>query len=75
MRDNGVATRIDRLVEDLLGPDANGPVAPRLPRLRPRDRERLVAEAQKLSRMIRDDPREQRLLDELENIQADNADE
>jgi hypothetical protein len=37
------------------------------------ERERLLAEARKHSRMLRNDPREQTLLDELESIQADNA--
>ena len=40
-----------------------------------RERERLLDEAQRLSRALRDDSREQRLLDELERIDADNADD
>jgi hypothetical protein len=39
-----------------------------------RTRERLLAEAREHSRALRNDPREQALLDELESIQADNAD-
>jgi hypothetical protein len=44
-----------------------------VPRLPTRERDRLLAEAREHSRSIRDDPREQALLDELESIQADNA--
>jgi hypothetical protein len=45
--------------------------ASRLPK---RERDRLLAEARDHSRHIGDDSREQTLLDELESIQADNAD-
>lgn len=72
--DNGIAGRIDTLVDDLLGPDLDRPLAPSVPRLRTRERERLLAEAQAHSLMLRDDPGEQALLDELESIQADNTD-
>jgi hypothetical protein len=72
--DNGIVGRIDVLVDDLLGPDLDRPLAPSVPRLRTRERERLLAEAQAHSLMLRDDPGEQALLDELENIQADNTD-
>jgi len=75
LRDDGVAGRIDALVERLLGLDPDRPVAPRPPGPRARERERLLDEAQRHSRTIRDDSREQRLLDELERIDADNADE
>lgn len=74
LRDNGMAARIDRLVDDLLGPDLDRPLAPRVPRLGSREHDRLLAEAQRHSRTNRRDPREQRLLEELERIQADNAD-
>lgn len=74
LRDDGIAARIDSLVDDLLGPDIDRPLAPQLPRHRSRDRDRLLAEARDHSRSLRDDPREQTLLDELDSIQADNAD-
>ncbi len=75
LRHEELATRINALVDVLLGPDPDRPLAPRVPRLRARDRERLLRTGQESSRKLRDDPREQTLLDELESIQADNADD
>lgn len=72
LRDDGIAGRIDHLVEELLGPDPDRPVAPSVPRLPERERARLLAQAQEHSRGLREDPAEQALLDELERIQADN---
>lgn len=73
LRDDGIAARIDVLVEALLGPDPDRPVAPSVPRLRPRERARWLAEAEAASRRLKDDPREQVLLDEIEAIQAENV--
>jgi hypothetical protein len=42
-------------------------------RARSSEHERLITEAQEHSRKLRDDPKEQKILDELENIQAENA--
>jgi uncharacterized protein YuzE len=44
-----------------------------IPSLDPRERARMIAEAQKASRRLRDDPADQAALDEIENIQAENA--
>jgi hypothetical protein len=43
------------------------------PRLLPGGRARWLAEAEEAARRLRDDPREQALLDEVEAIQAENA--
>lgn len=43
------------------------------PRISPRERANWMAEAQAASRRLRDDPREQAFLDEIEAIQAENA--
>ncbi len=75
LRHEGITTRIVALVDDLLGPDPDGPVAPRVPRLQARVRERLLREAQESSRKLPNDLREQTLLDELEGIQGDSADD
>ena len=72
LREDGIANRIDELVEELLGPDPDRPIAPSVPRLRASERTRLLTRAQEHSRMLRDDPDEQELLDEIERIQADN---
>ena len=48
----------------------NGTVPPRLP---PGGRARWLAEAEEAARRLKDDPREQALLDEVEEIQAENA--
>jgi hypothetical protein len=74
LREDGIAGRIDTLVEDLLGPDPDRPVAPSVRRIPTRERARLFAEAQEHSRRLRDDPAERAILDEIEEIQADNAD-
>jgi uncharacterized protein YuzE len=44
-----------------------------LPPLDPRERARLIAEAQEASRRLRDDPADQALLDEIIDMQAENA--
>ena len=72
LRDESIASRIGELVEHLLGPDPDRPVAPSVPRLRERERARLLAQAQEHSRRLRDDPAEQALLDEIERIQVEN---
>ncbi len=72
LRDDGIAGRIDALVDDLLGPDPNKAVPLLIPIMKPKERERWFREAEAASRRIVADPREQALLDELEAIQADN---
>jgi hypothetical protein len=52
----------------------NRPDSPPLRRLPARERERLLTEAQKHSRRLQSDLKEQAILDELEHIQADNSD-
>lgn len=44
-----------------------------LPPLDPSERARLIAEAQKASRRLRDDPADQALLEEIIDIQSENA--
>jgi hypothetical protein len=43
------------------------------PRLPPGERARWLANAEEAARRLKDDPREQALLDEVEDIQAENA--
>lgn len=73
LREDGIADRIDGQVEALLGHDPDRPVAPSPPRLRTRERARWLAEAEAASRRLKDDRREQALLDEVEAIQAENV--
>jgi len=74
LRDDGIAGCIDAIVDQLLGPDRDRPVAPAPPRLRAKQRVRWMAEAETASKRLKDDAREQALLDEIEQIQTDNAD-
>jgi hypothetical protein len=59
-------------IAENLGPDSEEPVAPRISRLDPGERDRLLAGARDYSRSLRDDAGEQALLDEVESIQAEN---
>lgn len=53
--------------------NGTGPGRALPPRLPPGERARWLAEAEEAARRLKDDPREEALLDEVEAIQAENA--
>ena len=69
----GVSAEIDALVEQLLGPDVNDSTAPRLHRHKPADRRRILDEAREWIVRHRDDPSEQRMVEDAEYIQSLNG--
>ena len=69
----GVSARIDALVDQLLGPDADASPAAALPRLNPAARSRKLAEAQAWIALHRDDPLERALAEETEYVQTLNG--
>lgn len=73
LADDGVSLEIDRLVEQLLGPNEGASPAPRLQRQNTADRNRMMEDARAWIERHRDDPSEQRLSEEAEYVQSLNG--